>query len=96
MENKKVRVERANVVLYVEDYEVQHYLNLGYNVTDNYGNIIQAALPVNLGALQKAFVEHTQIIKDLEAEIERLKTELEKAKKPEPAKKKSAKTTKAE
>ncbi len=86
----KIRVERANVALYVEDFEAQYYLSIGYNVTDDYGNIIQSAIPTNVGTLQRAYIDHIEKIKELEAEIEKLKAE---PKKTETAKKKP--TTKA-
>ena len=60
------RVERGNVVLQVKDFEIQHYLNLGYNLTDEAGNILQESIPTNVGELQKAYLEHTKKIAELE------------------------------
>ena len=83
------RIERGNVVLDVQDEEVEHYLLLGFNVTDSQGRIIKTSIPTNLGALQAAFVENQAIIADLRntiaeltEEVERLKAENAKAKKP--------------
>lgn len=70
------RVERGNVVLDVKDDAVDHYLALGYNVTDEQGRIVKASIPTNLGTLQVAYVENEIKIADLEAEIKKLKAEI--------------------
>ena len=70
------RVERGNVVLQVKDYEVQHYLNLGYNLTDEAGNILRKSIPTNIGELQTAYLEHTKKIAELEDTIAKLKAQL--------------------
>lgn len=70
------RVERGNVVLQVKDYEVQHYLNLGYNLTDETGNILKKSIPTNLGELQVAYLEHTKKIAELEDTIAKLTAQL--------------------
>jgi len=69
------RVERGNVVLKVEDYEVQRYLNLGYNLTDDDGNILKASIPTSLGDLQAAYLKHTARIEELERAIAQLTAE---------------------
>ena len=73
-----VRVERGNVVLKVKDDEVQHYLNLGYNVTDDTGKILQRSIPTSLGELQAAYITNTQKIAELEDTIAKLTAELSK------------------
>lgn len=70
------RVERGNVVLQVKDYEVQHYLNLGYNLTDEAGNILKKSIPTNIGELQTAYLEHTKKIAELEDTIAKLTAQL--------------------
>lgn len=70
------RVERGNVVLQVKDYEVQHYLNLGYNLTDETGNILKQSIPTNLGELQAAYLEHTTKITELEDTVAKLTAQL--------------------
>lgn len=70
------RVERGNVVLQIKDYEVQHYLNLGYNLTDEAGNILRKSIPTNIGELQTAYLEHTKKIAELEDTIAKLTAQL--------------------
>lgn len=70
-------IERGNVVLRVQDYEVERYVNMGYNVIDESGNIIQKAVPTQLGELQRAYVEHTALIESLTNQIEELMAKLE-------------------
>lgn len=73
----KIRVERGNVVLRVEDYEAQHYLSLGYNVTDETGAVIKASIPTDLGTLRSAYVEHISKIAALEKQVADLTSKLE-------------------
>ena len=70
-----VRIERGNVVLKVQDYEVPRYLKLGYNVTDDEGKILKEALPNDVGTLQRFYVEHKKRIEELEAIVAKLTTE---------------------
>lgn len=75
------RVQRNNVVLTVREDEVQHYIRLGYNLTTPTGQIIQAAVPTDLASLQKAYVEQTAKVEELENTIVRLTAALNEAKK---------------
>lgn len=70
------RIERGNVVLQVKDHEIQHYLNLGYNVTDDNGNILRESIPTSIGVLQTAYLEHTKKIDELEDTIAKLTAKL--------------------
>lgn len=81
--NESVLVQRANVVLHISPQQVDYYINQGYNIINERGEVIQSSVPKDIGVLQKAFVEHT-------AEIERLKSEIEELKK-KPAKQTRAK-----
>lgn len=74
MVQKLLRVERGNVVLRVPDYDVQRFIDQGYNLVDEKGNIIQASVPRDLGTLQKLYTEHVEEIKRLKAELEELKS----------------------
>lgn len=77
MNSTKVLVQRANVILEIPDYQTEHYLTQGYNVIDNYGNIIKESVPNNLGTLQQKYVEHTAIIDTLNKQIEELNKQIE-------------------
>ena len=70
-----VRIERGNVVLRVQEHEVQRYLKLGYNVTDDTGKVLQEAIPNDLGTLQKHYVESRKKIEELEAIVAKLTAE---------------------
>lgn len=70
-----VRIERGNVVLKVQEHEVQRYLLLGYNVTDDNGKVLQEAMPNDVGTLQKYYVEHKKKIDELEATVAKLTAE---------------------
>lgn len=39
------KVRRQNVVLTIKDDDIQHYLNLGYKVIDEQGNVIAGEEP---------------------------------------------------
>lgn len=65
-------VKRANVVLEVKDDAVPYYLNLGYDVIDNNGKVVQEAIPSDLGTLRKFYVEAKEKIEKLEARIAEL------------------------
>ena len=70
-----VRIERGNVVLKVQAHEVQRYLKLGYNVTDDEGNVLQEAIPNDVGTLQKHYVESKKRIEELEDIVAKLTAE---------------------
>ena len=71
--DEKVLVQRANVILQISPQQVDYYLNQGYNVIDEKGNVIQESIPRNLGELQKAYVDHIAEIESLKEEIRKLK-----------------------
>lgn len=77
MERKLVQVERGNVVLQVPEFDVQRFIDQGYNLIDGHGNIIQASVPRDLGTLQKLYMEHTEKIKTLEKTILELNDQIE-------------------
>ena len=70
-----VRIERGNVVLNVHEDEVQHYLLLGYNVTDNTGKILRESIPTDFATLQRFYVEQKARIEELEQIVAKLTTE---------------------
>lgn len=68
------RIQRYNVVLDVDDSEVGYYTNLGYNVIDMKGNIIQKAKSNDVHTLQQELDNAEKKIAELNAEINRLNT----------------------
>lgn len=67
-----VTVQRGNVVLQVSDDSVTKYMNLGYNVIDNKGNVVEECVPTDLGTLQKHFIESKKKIAELEEQLAQL------------------------
>ena len=67
------QVRRANVVLTVKDSEINNYLDMGYDVIDEYGRVEKAAIPTDLATLRKAYQDQSASIARLEAENERLR-----------------------
>ena len=75
-------VQRANVILHIDDDSAQKYLNLGYNVIDEKGKVLKEAIPSDIGTLRKCYVEHLNKIAELEAKLAGLQSKAEsKAKK---------------
>lgn len=66
-------VEKGNVVLDIKDSEIERYLDAGFNVINDKGEIIQECIPSDIGTLRKAFIEHKARIKELEDEIAKSK-----------------------
>ena len=66
-------IQKANVVLKVEDFEVEYYLSLGYNEITKDGKIIREAIPTDLHLLKKHYVDSKKKIAELENEIAKLK-----------------------
>jgi methyl coenzyme M reductase subunit D len=72
-----VRIERGNVVLRVQEHEVQRYIKLGYNVTDETGKVLKEAIPNDFGVLQRHYVESKKKIEELELTVIKLTEEKE-------------------
>lgn len=67
-------IQRANVILEVDDSQVGYYTNLGYNLIDAKGNIIQKAKSNDVHTLQQELDNAEKKIAELNAEIARLNT----------------------
>jgi len=67
-------VQRANVVLEIKDDQVERFLDQGYDVIDEAGNILQKSVPQDIGTLRKAYVEHIEEIKQLKGQIKKLQS----------------------
>lgn len=64
---------KANRIRQVAEHEVEKYLDLGYDITDEAGNILKSAIPTDVSLLQKYYVEHTAKIAELEQTIASMK-----------------------
>lgn len=69
-------IQRYNTVLDVEDSEVEYYLNLGYSLIDNKGNVVKKAMSNDVHTLQKELVDANNTITSLKAEIDALKLQI--------------------
>ncbi len=76
-------VENKNVVLTVSENELERYLNMGYNIIDDNGNVVKESVPRDLGVLQKAYQYHKTRINELEEEVKRCKAQIKDLKQPE-------------
>lgn len=73
-----VKVRRANVILDIEDDadNIQRYLDKGYSVVDAVTEeVIQEAIPHDVGALRAMVIQQQNTIEQLEAEIANLKAD---------------------
>lgn len=71
-------LHRGNRYVEVPEHSVSYYMDKGYEVVDESGNVLQASMPIDKNALQK-------LVKDLRKENEELKAELKELKKPKKA-----------
>lgn len=69
--------QKSNRVQPIKDTEIQRFLNLGYNITDETGKILHEAVPTTEAALKTAFVRHTKEIASLKGQVASLRAELE-------------------
>lgn len=73
--------QKGNRVQPISEVEVQRYLNLGYNITDEKGKILYEAVPDDIISLKTAFKRHINEIESLRkqiVEIGELKAEIKK------------------
>lgn len=71
-----VNVRRANVLLTIPEDDLNKYMSQGYSLVDGRGNIIKESIPNDLVQLQKAYTEHTEIIKQKDSEIADLRAQI--------------------
>ena len=69
-------VRRANVFLTISDEDIDKYMAKGYSLVDARGNVIKQSIPTDLLELQRAFTEHTELIKKKDSEIADLRAQL--------------------
>lgn len=73
-------VQRANVILEVNDDFIDKYLAQGYNQVDKKGNVIKKGLPTSLNDYKLAYNELQKQVKVLEAENKELQDTITKLK----------------
>ncbi len=70
------RIQRYNVILDVADSEVGYYLNLGYSLLDNQGNVVKKAMSTDVRTLQKELTDANKLIAQLKADNKKLTNEI--------------------
>lgn len=75
------KIRRGNVILEIKDDQIDRFMNQGYDVIDEMGNVINRSVPQDVASLQKAFYEHEAEINSLKDEIKNLTDKLKAAKK---------------
>jgi len=85
-----VYATRGNRMIQIEEYNIPRYVEQGYNITGQSGEVLQNAVPTDVQVLKQSFTQHVEEIKGLKAKIAELEAkvaELEAAKaKPAPKK----------
>ena len=86
-------IRRFNTVLTVNDSEVDYYVNLGYDVIDDKGNVVRKSMSNDVKTLQHELRDSWNEVAKLEKEIAELKaviSELQAGEKLKTTKKKAA------
>ena len=90
-----IMVQRANVILEISEQEQDKYLAQGYDILDDFGNVVKKSIPTDFGKLRVAYHEALEEIEKLKAEVKKLTAQVkEKEPEAEPSKPKR-KSTKA-
>ena len=74
-------VQRANVILTVEDAVVDKYLAKGYKQIDEFGNIVKESYLNDVASIKEAYLKAQDEIKQLEETNSKLKAQIAKLKK---------------
>lgn len=74
MDNERIFVKRANVVLEVPADEKDDYIAQGYSILDAKGNVIEEALPNDVNTLKIMVSKLQKEIADLKKVAEKPKT----------------------
>lgn len=72
------KMERQNVVTYVDDSKVEKYLSLGYTEVDSTGKVLRRNTAQTVEGLQMALTQATEEIERLNNKIAHLEEELAK------------------
>lgn len=73
-----LRVKRNNVILRINDVDKQHYIDKGFSVIDNHGQVVESAQK-DIGALER---KNEQLLKEnaeLKDLVKKLKSDLRQA-----------------
>ena len=90
-----LKARRDNVVLRINNVDVQHYINKGYDIYEN-GKLINKSTPTTVEQLQTIVDEYIKKNAELELAIDKLKAENEELKKAVEDKQAKKKTSKKE
>ena len=69
-------VQRANVVLEVKEDAVERMLDMGYDLIDEYGNVLQPTSFIDPARLQSLYKERCAEVEQLKARIVELEAKL--------------------
>ena len=74
-------VQRANVILTVEDAVVDKYLAKGYKQIDKFGNVVKESYLNDVASIKEAYLKAQDEIKQLKETNSKLKAQIAKLKK---------------
>lgn len=77
MPNSSITIIRGNVVLDIPAEQKEYYMNLGYSVIDEKGNVVEAAIPTDLATLQRYYKDSEKKIEAMKAHTEELTARIE-------------------
>lgn len=86
-----ITVRRQNVILKVDEADKQHYLNIGFQVIDEQGNVLEDNNP----DYRTLYFEQKRKVEELEAQIKKLTAKTEEPKSDEEPKRRATKKAKA-
>ena len=69
-------VQRANVILEVKDDAVERMLDMGYNLIDEMGNVLQPAVAKDIGTITRLYNEKVSEVEELKKQIAKLEAKL--------------------
>ena len=80
---RTITVRRANVILDVSEDEAERYLDEGYDILDEKGNVVERSIPRDIPSLQAQLQDARKEVDKLKEQVKELKERLKKATKPE-------------
>ena len=69
-------IQKANVVLEILDSEVPRHLELGYNLIDEKGNVVEEGRPQDFESYKRAYFAQKEEIQKLQTQIEELQKQI--------------------